>query len=117
MITIETATRSFDIMTGVFLLTILAVIAVCGLIVKRIEKREQRKTQEAVDLLRDQMTNEFRIEKTKCGAKTFVELFEAKETIKAMERELAEATAELCKIRADYNRLVDIAERWKHGQK
>lgn len=117
MITIESATKSFDIMTGIFVLAMLAVIGIFMVIIKEIEKKEHRKTRIEIEKVRSQMQEEFRIEKTKTGAKKFVELYEAKQTIRQMETELAKATSDLCKIRADYDRLVKLTERWSNGQK
>lgn len=117
MITIESATKSFDIMTGIFVLAMLSVIGIFMVIIKEIEKKEHRKTRIEIEKVRSQMQEEFRIEKTKVGAKKFVELYEAKQTILQMESELAKATAELTRIRADYNRLVNLSERWSHGKK
>lgn len=117
MITIESATRSFDIMTGIFVLAMIAVIGICMMVIKNIEKTEHRKMLTEVEKVRAEMQKEFRIEKTKTGARKFVELYEAKQTILQMESELAKATAELTRIRADYDRLVNLSERWSHGQK
>lgn len=117
MITIETATRSFDIMTGIFILAILAVIGICMMIIKNIEQKEHRKTRIEIEKIRSQMQEEFRIEKIRTGAKKFVELYEARKTIRMMEQELKEASDELARIRSDYNRLVNLSERWQHGQK
>lgn len=117
MITIESATKSFDIMTGIFVLAMLSVIGIFMVIIKEIEKKEHRKTHIEIEKVRSQMQEEFRIEKTKTGAKKFVELYEAKQTILQMESELAKATSDLCKLRADYDRLVKLTERWSNGQK
>lgn len=117
MITIESATKSFDIMTGIFVLAMLAVIGIFMVIIKEIEKKEHRKTRIEIEKVRSQMQEEFRIEKTKTGAKKFVELYEARQTIRMMEAELKEASDELARIRSDYNRLVNLTERWSHGQK
>lgn len=117
MITIESATKSFDIMTGIFVLAMLGVVGIFMMLIKEIKKKEHRKTMTEIEKVRSEMQKEFRIEKTKTGARKFVELYEARQTIRMMEVELAKATAELTRIRADYDRLVDLTERWSHGQK
>lgn len=110
MITIEEASRSVDIMIGIFILTMLGVIALVFLLINHIEQREHRKMQTEVERVRREMEQTYKVEKTRIGSRNFVKLYEANETIKDLQERLRRTEKEL-------ERLKTSVERWSNGQK
>lgn len=110
MITIEEASRSVDIMIGISLLILLAVVVFAMFRVDMIRKKAKAAVSARVASVRQKMTEAHKTEIHAIETRHFAERTSANIRIRELERQLA-------KIQKEYDILIDITRRAENGKK
>lgn len=117
MITIEEATRSLDIMTGLFIIGAALAVIFTYVYAWHIRMKAKIAVSEKCEAEKQRMEAAYKADKRKMQTQHFVANYESKERIKALERKLMETEYELKLAKANYARLQSIAERINHDKR
>lgn len=111
MITIEEATRSLDIMTGLFIIGAAFAVIFTYVYAWHIRMKAKNAVSEKCEAEKQRMEAAYKADKRKLQTQHFVSNYEAKERIKALEKQLMQAEYDLKLERAKYERLQMIMEK------
>ena len=110
MITIEEASRSVDIMIGISLLIVIAVVAISMFRVDMIRKKAKAAVSARVASVKQKLTEAHKTEIHAIETRHFAERTSANIRIRDLERQIA-------KIQKEYDILIDITRRAENGKK
>lgn len=117
MITIEEATRSVDILIGVFMLAFVAMIGIYLFISDVRENKYKKDIRDRLDAQRCKLVKEFNAQLHQLKVDHFADRTDLKFRVIELEKELKQKELENKKLQSDFERLQDAVRRAENGQK